>query len=107
MTVFDLAKNLPSPTVSHLLCRDELLQRLKEAARTAKATEYTTNSLPILFTGIRIYTNEDALDRKIQALTISMTADLPVLYEDDEGNICEVTVKPGFNPFLHLTGDYK
>ena len=92
MAVYDLLKHPPIP--SHLFCGHSLFQRLKDACEPAEGRPI--NSI----IGIRIKVVGDPQERKVEALTMAATIGLPVLFEDDDGNILQVSMpKPEFSPF--------
>lgn len=102
MKVFDLAKNLAPAfqSASCLLCGKNVFQQIKDATSgentATRSREFVSESV----FGIRIEVIEDPHERKAWAILQSANTGFPVLYEDDKGNIMEVSMPhPDFNPF--------
>lgn len=96
MSVFDLGKNMP-PVTSHLFCGQDVLQQIEEACELSEQAEAS------LIGGIRIEVIQDPLERKAAAVLRAATTGYPTLFENENGDICEVSMPmPSFNPFRFL-----
>lgn len=96
MKVFDFGRNLPSVT-SHLLCSQEVRQQIADARELSEHDAATWNG------GIQIEVVQDPFERKAAALLRTATTGYPTLFENENGDICEVSMPtPSFNPFRFL-----